>query len=120
MASYIHIINIMYTVHKIDHIDALPHALLLYNVHIHTLYLIRHYTLYPTHIHFLSCIHIHYYYVCYTLYIQELKVALGLLLKHRGGPGFGHGRLDGPELTHMSVRLRNIAVKLSEEAVAHL
>lgn len=26
---------------------------------------------------------------------REAKLALGLLLKHRGGPGFGHGRLDG-------------------------
>ena len=92
--SYIHLI---YTIHTSCHI---------LNIHIH------HYILYTPYIVY----HIY----THTLHIQELKVALGLLLKHRGGPGFGHGRLDGPELTHMSVRLRNIAVKLSEEAVAHL
>ena len=46
----------------------------------------------------------------------ELKKTLGLLLKHRGGPGFGHGRLQGNELTVMQNNLRNIADKLMEEA----
>jgi hypothetical protein len=27
-------------------------------------------------------------------------------LKHRGGPGFGHGRLQGKELTLLSEKLR--------------
>lgn len=47
---------------------------------------------------------------------QELRVALGLLLKHRGGPGFGHGRLEGEELDSMSKRLRGIAGRLLDEA----
>ena len=37
---------------------------------------------------------------------QEVKLALGLLLKHRGGPGFGHGRLVGKELDLMAAKLR--------------
>ena len=37
---------------------------------------------------------------------QEIKLALGLLLKHRGGPGFGHGRLVGKELDMMAAKLR--------------
>lgn len=47
---------------------------------------------------------------------QELKVALGLLLKHRGGPGFGHGRLEGDELEALGTRLRGVAAKLTDEA----
>ena len=88
------------------------HHLTTHITHIYHVYYTPH-ILYPKHIlyHILNIL-------LYIHFIQELKVALGLLLKHRGGPGFGHGRLDGPELTHMSVRLRNIAVKLSEEAVA--
>ena len=37
---------------------------------------------------------------------QDVKLALGLLLKHRGGPGFGHGRLVGKELDLMAQKLR--------------
>lgn len=37
---------------------------------------------------------------------QDVKLALGLLLKHRGGPGFGHGRLVGRELDLMAAKLR--------------
>jgi hypothetical protein len=47
---------------------------------------------------------------------KELKLTLGLLLKHRGGPGFGHGRLEGRELDMMSNKLRNVASKLLAEA----
>jgi len=47
---------------------------------------------------------------------QELKLARGLLLKHRGGPGFGHGRLEGAELEALSSRLRSVVSKLSDEA----
>ena len=39
---------------------------------------------------------------------QEVKLALGLLLKHRGGPGFGHGRLVGKELDLMAAKLRYV------------
>jgi hypothetical protein len=48
----------------------------------------------------------------------EAKQALGLLLKHRGGPGFGHGRLQGKELSILEERLRSVSKKLLEEANA--
>lgn len=50
---------------------------------------------------------------------QDLKLAIGLLLKHRGGPGFGHGRLQGKELTLMSDKLRSVSRRLLEEAEAN-
>lgn len=34
---------------------------------------------------------------------KEVKLALGLLLKHRGGPGFGHGRFGIHHLPHPSL-----------------
>jgi len=46
---------------------------------------------------------------------RDLKLALGLLLKHRGGPGFGHGRLQGPELDLLESKLRLAADLLSTE-----
>ena len=46
---------------------------------------------------------------------SELRTGLGLLLKHRGGPGFGHGRLNGAELDSLENRLRSISKKLSKE-----
>jgi hypothetical protein len=46
---------------------------------------------------------------------SELRTGLGLLLKHRGGPGFGHGRLNGVELDSLENRLRSITKKLSKE-----
>lgn len=71
---------------------------------------------------------------------QRLKLALGLLLKHRGGPGFGHGRLQvrmlrtialltrqisltyrrtqGRELELLEAALRDAAGLLREEATA--
>ena len=49
---------------------------------------------------------------------SELRVGLGLLLKHRGGPGFGHGRLEGVELDSLENRLRSITKKLREEVMA--
>lgn len=48
--------------------------------------------------------------------LRELKLSLGLLLKHRGGPGFGHGRLEGKELELMESKLRSAAEILREEA----
>lgn len=51
---------------------------------------------------------------------RQLKHALGLLLKHRGGPGFGHGRLQGAELELMEVALRRAALLLREESVGAL
>ncbi len=47
---------------------------------------------------------------------QELQLALGLLLKHRGGPGFGHGRLKGKELNLLEQTLRSVAQKLQQES----
>lgn len=47
---------------------------------------------------------------------QEMRTGLGLLLKHRGGPGFGHGRLQGSELDTLETRLRSISRKLVTEA----
>eukprot|EP01036_Dinobryon_divergens_P029337 gene29337-38416_t len=47
---------------------------------------------------------------------RELKQTLGILLKHRGGPGFGHGRLQGRELELMEKKLRQVATVLAEEA----
>ena len=49
---------------------------------------------------------------------REAKLALGLLLKHRGGPGFGHGRLDGKDLQMLEEKLRAVASTLEKEAVA--
>jgi len=48
---------------------------------------------------------------------RDIKVALGLLLKHRGGPGFGHGRLQGKELSLLEDKLRTATNLLSQEAV---
>ena len=47
---------------------------------------------------------------------QEMQLALGLLLKHKGGPGFGHGRLKGKELQLLEQTLRSVASKLKEES----
>jgi hypothetical protein len=49
---------------------------------------------------------------------REAKLALGLLLKHRGGPGFGHGRLDGRDLQMLEEKLRSVASTLEKEAAA--
>jgi hypothetical protein len=48
----------------------------------------------------------------------EVKQTLGLLLKHRGGPGFGHGRLDGAELMRMENNLAHLTERLAAEATA--
>jgi hypothetical protein len=47
---------------------------------------------------------------------KEVKLALSLLLKHRGGPGFGHGRLTGSELGLLETKLRGVADLLVDEA----
>jgi hypothetical protein len=46
---------------------------------------------------------------------KSLNVALGLLLKHRGGPGFGHGRLDGHELELLETSLRKASSIMARE-----
>jgi hypothetical protein len=48
---------------------------------------------------------------------QQLRVTTGLLLKHRGGPSFGHGRLEGADLENLETRLVAIANILASEAV---
>lgn len=50
---------------------------------------------------------------------KELKLVLALLLKHRGGPGFGHGRLQGKELDLLEEKLRNVAELLKEESTTN-
>lgn len=47
---------------------------------------------------------------------RQIKITLGLLLKHRGGPGFGHGRLQGQELDVLEQRLKAVASALVEES----
>ena len=47
---------------------------------------------------------------------KDIKITLGLLLKHRGGPGFGHGRLQGNELLLLENNLKNITKQLLIEA----
>jgi len=49
---------------------------------------------------------------------DQLKYTLGLLLKHRGGPGFGHGRLAGGELETLQNNLLSVSQSLLEEAQA--
>eukprot|EP01035_Chromulina_nebulosa_P021872 gene21872-28314_t len=46
---------------------------------------------------------------------KEVTQALGLLLKHRGGPGFGHGRLEGKELQLLENKLREVSKLLLDE-----
>jgi hypothetical protein len=50
---------------------------------------------------------------------REVKLALGLLLKHRGGPGFGHGRLEGKELALLEDKLRNVVQLLKMETLSN-
>ena len=47
---------------------------------------------------------------------KEVNIALSLLLKHRGGPGFGHGRLEGEQLDLLEQKLRSVASRLRDEA----
>ena len=48
---------------------------------------------------------------------KNVKLALGLLLKHRGGPGFGHGRLEGRELAMLEENLRSVSTVLLKESL---
>ena len=41
---------------------------------------------------------------------------MGMLLKHRGGPGFGKGRLSGREIDHFNNLLQEVLGMLREEA----
>ena len=46
---------------------------------------------------------------------KDVKAAIGLLLKHRGGPGFGHGRLQGKELEYLETKLNQVVDRLEAE-----
>ncbi|KAL3944535.1 MAG: hypothetical protein SGBAC_001403 [Bacillariaceae sp.] len=48
---------------------------------------------------------------------QKLRSFMGLLLKHRGGPGFGKGRLQGQEIDKFETVLGEITTMLREEAM---
>lgn len=47
---------------------------------------------------------------------QKIRTLMGLLLKHRGGPGFGKGRLKGPEVDRFEALVQEASVVLREEA----
>lgn len=47
---------------------------------------------------------------------QNLRTLMGLLLKHRGGPGFGKGRLKGPDVDLFEGLVEEITNMLRDEA----
>mmetsp|Transcript_15246 Transcript_15246/g.24705 ORF Transcript_15246/g.24705 Transcript_15246/m.24705 type:complete len:679 (-) Transcript_15246:110-2146(-) len=47
---------------------------------------------------------------------QKLRTLMGMILKHRGGPGFGKGRLKGPEINRFESLLQEVSDLLREEA----
>jgi hypothetical protein len=47
---------------------------------------------------------------------QKIRTYMGLLMKHRGGPGFGAGRLKGPEIDRFENILEEVAAMLRAEA----
>ncbi|CAB9527011.1 expressed unknown protein [Seminavis robusta] len=49
---------------------------------------------------------------------QGLRTLMGLILKHRGGPGFGAGGLKGQEIGQYENLLAEITALLKEEAVS--
>jgi hypothetical protein len=46
----------------------------------------------------------------------DVRTLMGMLLKHRGGPGFGAGRLKEPEMERFERLLAQVTSKLREEA----
>lgn len=46
---------------------------------------------------------------------QKIRTLMGLILKHRGGPGFGKGRLKGPDIDRFEGLLQEITALLREE-----
>lgn len=48
---------------------------------------------------------------------QKLRTFMGLLLKHRGGPNFGKGRLKGPEIDRFENLLDEITSMLRNESM---
>ncbi len=47
---------------------------------------------------------------------RSIRTLMGLLLKHRGGPGFGHGRLVGDEAANLEAAVPEIVSLLNSEA----
>jgi hypothetical protein len=47
---------------------------------------------------------------------QKIRTLMGMILKHRGGPGFGKGRLKGPEIDRFDNLLSEVTDLLREEA----
>jgi hypothetical protein len=47
---------------------------------------------------------------------QKIRTLMGLILKHRGGPGFGKGRLKGAEIVRFESLLQDVSALLREEA----
>jgi len=48
---------------------------------------------------------------------QNLRTLMGLMLKHRGGPGFGKGRLKGPDVDLFEGLVKEITNMLRDEAI---
>mmetsp|Transcript_8281 Transcript_8281/g.18034 ORF Transcript_8281/g.18034 Transcript_8281/m.18034 type:complete len:432 (-) Transcript_8281:109-1404(-) len=46
----------------------------------------------------------------------KIRTTMGLLLKHRGGPNFGRGRLKGPEWKRFDSMVEEVVTQLYEEA----
>lgn len=49
---------------------------------------------------------------------QNLRTLMGLIIKHRGGPGFGRGRLKGPDVDLFEGLVEEITNMLRDEAPA--
>lgn len=47
---------------------------------------------------------------------RKIRTLMGMLLKHRGGPGFGKGRLSGREIDQFNTVLQDVVGLLREEA----
>jgi hypothetical protein len=48
---------------------------------------------------------------------QNIRTTMGLLLKHRGGSGFGAGRIKGPEIDRFENVLEEVTAMLRDEAM---
>mmetsp|Transcript_814 Transcript_814/g.1409 ORF Transcript_814/g.1409 Transcript_814/m.1409 type:complete len:719 (+) Transcript_814:202-2358(+) len=47
---------------------------------------------------------------------RKIRTLMGLILKHRGGPGFGHGRLQGNEAGKFMENIQEVMTLLKAEA----
>ena len=48
---------------------------------------------------------------------QNIRTTMGLLLKHRGGSGFGAGRIKGPEIDRFEEIFEDVTAMLRDEAM---